>query len=109
MIEKSDLPPALVRADREQREVTLLTETGQTRVGIGTGTSRIEEEGEDAEIIVTTEVDGVVVTRADRAGTDTKALPGIGMNTGRAGTVMNTHQAMGTVVGDTLEGTDISL
>ena len=47
--------------------------------------------------------------RVDRAGTDTKALPGIGMNTGRAGTVMNTHQAMGTVVGDTLEGTDISL
>ena len=75
------------------------------------GTSRIEEEGGDTEIIVivTTEVDGVVVTRADRAGTDTKALPGIGMNTGRAGTVMNTHQAMGTVVGDTLEGTDISL
>ena len=104
MIEKSDLPPALVRADRE---VTLLTETGQTRVG--TGTSRIEEEGGDTEIIVTTEVDGVVVTRADRAGTDTKALPGIGMNTGRAGIVMNTHQAMGTVVGDTLEGTDISL
>ena len=84
--------------------MTLLIETGRTRGGTG-DTNRTEEVGVDTEIIVTSEVDGVVVTRTDRAGTDTKALSGIGMNTDRAGTEMNTHQALGTVV----EGTDISL
>ena len=102
MTEYSDLPQALVKTNREG------TGTGLTRVETG-GNSRTEEEEADIEIIVTIEVGGMVVTRADRAGTFTLPLPATGVNRGKGGTEMSTQAIMGIVVGRTLEGTDISL